>query len=56
MFEYCPNCGKLWDTEEYDFQSCDSCGFPNEEDDDYSFDHPDIADANGFIDTGNQLY
>jgi uncharacterized membrane protein YvbJ len=55
MFEYCPNCGKLWDTEESDFQSCDSCGYPtNEDDTDYNFEHPDINDYNGFIDLGNK--
>jgi len=29
MYEYCPNCGKLWGIEEYDFQECDSCGYPD---------------------------
>ncbi len=34
MFEECPNCGSIWGCEEFDFQSCDCCGYPNNEDED----------------------
>lgn len=25
----CPNCGSAWGIEEYSFQVCDCCGYPN---------------------------
>jgi hypothetical protein len=35
IFEECPNCGSVWSpaTAEYDSQKCDSCGYPDNEED-----------------------
>lgn len=30
----CPNCSSIWGMEEIDWQNCDACGWPDNEDDD----------------------
>ena len=32
-YEQCPNCGAIWGCEEFDFQQCDACGWPDIDDD-----------------------
>lgn len=34
-FESCPNCSAVWGigSEEWDWQQCDACGWPNNDDD-----------------------
>lgn len=29
IFEECPACGAIWGCEEFDFQSCNCCGYPD---------------------------
>jgi hypothetical protein len=31
-FTICPNCEAIWHSEELEFQECDACGFPHQED------------------------
>ena len=33
LFEYCPVCGHFFGSEEFDFQECDSCGWPDSDKD-----------------------
>lgn len=35
--EGCPNCGAIWGvgSEEWDWQQCDCCGWPDNDDEDY---------------------
>ena len=33
MLEYCPNCQAVWGAEEFDFQQCGACGWPDIDDD-----------------------
>ena len=35
FLEECPNCGATWGpgSEEWDFQECDFCGYPNNDED-----------------------
>lgn len=43
--EECPNCGAIWavGTEEYDWQECDCCGYPDC-DDELEEDYEDACD------------
>lgn len=48
--EECPNCGAIWGvgSEEYDWQECDACGWPNNDedyDDDNELDEEDDFDS-----------
>jgi hypothetical protein len=29
MYEQCPACGSVWGHDEFDFQQCDACNYPN---------------------------
>lgn len=44
----CPNCGSIWGvgSEEWDWQQCDACGWPDNEDDydEYNEDEYDLDD------------
>jgi len=45
--ESCPNCMAIWGagSEEWDWQKCDACGWPDNEDDpEYNDDEADIFD------------
>jgi hypothetical protein len=39
ILEQCPNCGAIWGCEEFDFQSCDCCGYPDVNMDNDYFDY-----------------
>jgi Zn ribbon nucleic-acid-binding protein len=36
MLLQCPNCQAVWSMEEIDWQECDACGYPDEEDFEYN--------------------
>lgn len=40
----CPNCGAVWGigSEEWDWQQCDCCGYPDNDADDKEFDDDDF--------------
>jgi len=39
----CPNCNAVWTLEEIETDSCDSCGYPyNDDNDDYDYDDDDL--------------
>lgn len=40
----CPNCGSMWGigSEEYDWQECDACGWPDNDHDEYNEDEYDL--------------
>lgn len=48
----CPNCGSIWGvgSEEWQWQECDACGWPDNEDDysgdEYDEDYDDSNDPN----------
>jgi len=52
MLEECPNCGSIWGpgSEEYDWQQCDCCGYPDNdkdcEDGENDYDNFDDEDPN----------
>jgi hypothetical protein len=51
MLTECPNCGATWGigSEEFEWQECDCCGYPDNDgddldDDDYYYDDDDLDD------------
>lgn len=54
MLTECPNCGSIWGpgSEEWDWQQCDCCGWPDN-DDDYEEDDYDEDDIDSFYEDNN---
>jgi Zn ribbon nucleic-acid-binding protein len=40
----CPNCDAQWGIEEMSFQECDSCGYPDDMDDDDGVERDEFPD------------
>ena len=47
---HCPNCGCVWGIEEMDAESCDACGYPDNDDDDDEFDPDELDDDDDSLD------
>lgn len=50
MRSECPKCSSIWavGTEEYDWQQCDCCGWPNSDEENDDFDEDDFGDENDY--------
>lgn len=44
----CPNCCAIWTLEEIDWQQCDACGWPNNDEASYEPNEPDMNGSNEY--------